>query len=72
MPICFTSDLSSRRVFSRRLVHDGLKEGYKEEYYAVENQRFLGAEGFGKRMAKQTQIAADAVTINCEIKSTAL
>jgi putative transposase len=37
----------------RRFVHDGLKEGHKEEYYAVEDQRFLGAEGFGKKMAKR-------------------
>ena len=37
----------------RRFVHDGLKEGHKEEYYAVEDQRFLGAKGFAKKMAKR-------------------
>jgi len=34
----------------RRFVQDGLKDGHKEEYYAVEDQRFLGEEGFTKSM----------------------
>jgi REP element-mobilizing transposase RayT len=33
-----------------RFVLDGMGEGHKEEYYAVEDQRFLGAEGFGEKM----------------------
>ena len=37
----------------RRFVQDGLSEGHKEEYYAVEDQRFLGAEGFGERLLKK-------------------
>ena len=34
----------------RRFVLDGLGEGHKEEYYEVEDQRFLGAEGFGDKI----------------------
>ena len=34
----------------RRFVQDGLKDGHKEEYYAVEDQRFLGEESFTKSM----------------------
>ena len=31
-------------------VRDGRKQGHKEEYYEVEDQRFLGAEGFAERL----------------------
>jgi len=34
----------------KRFVRDGLADGHKEEYYEVEDQRFLGAEGFGDRV----------------------
>jgi putative transposase len=37
----------------RKFVQDGLSEGHKEEYYAVEDQRFLGGEGFGERLLKK-------------------
>jgi putative transposase len=37
----------------RRFVHDGIGDGHKEEYYAVEDQRFLGVEGFGEKMLKK-------------------
>jgi putative transposase len=37
----------------RRFVHDGVGDGHKEEYYAVEDQRFLGGEGFGEKMLKK-------------------
>jgi chromosomal replication initiation ATPase DnaA len=30
-----------------------LSEGHKEKYYAVLDQRFLGAEGFGERLLKK-------------------
>jgi chromosomal replication initiation ATPase DnaA len=30
-----------------------LNDGHKEEYYAVEDQRFLGAEGFGERLLEK-------------------
>ncbi len=34
----------------KRFVHDGLAEGHKEEYYEVEDQRFLGEQGFGDKV----------------------
>ncbi|HEX5023317.1 MAG TPA: hypothetical protein VFX54_21805, partial [Candidatus Binatia bacterium] len=37
----------------RRFVQDGLSEGHKEEYYAVEDQRFLGGKGFGESLLKK-------------------
>jgi REP-associated tyrosine transposase len=37
----------------RRFVSDGLAEGHKEEYYAVEDQRFLGDEGFVEKLLNQ-------------------
>jgi chromosomal replication initiation ATPase DnaA len=30
-----------------------MKEGHKEEYYEVEDQRFLGAVGFGEKLQDQ-------------------
>jgi hypothetical protein len=29
-------------------LEEGLKEGHREEYYRVKDQRFLGGEGFKK------------------------
>lgn len=37
----------------RRFILDGLGDGHKEEYYEVEDQRFLGAEGFGDRIQEK-------------------
>ena len=34
----------------RRFVLDGIKEGHQEEYYELADQRFLGSEGFGKKV----------------------
>ena len=34
----------------QRFVRDGLAEGHKEEYYEVEDQRFLGGQGFGDKV----------------------
>ncbi len=34
----------------RAFIADGMKEGHKEEYYDVEDQRFLGADGFGEKL----------------------
>jgi hypothetical protein len=33
---------------------DGVEEGHKEEYYEVEDQRFLGPQGFGEMLENQT------------------
>jgi hypothetical protein len=35
----------------RRFVLEGIEGGHKEEYYEVEDQRFLGPEGFGEKVA---------------------
>ena len=40
----------------RRFVHDGVGDGHKEEYYQVEDQRFLGEQGFGDRMLKKEPV----------------
>ena len=37
----------------RRFLIDGLGDGHKEEYYEVEDQRFLGAEGFGDKIQEK-------------------
>jgi len=39
----------------KRFVLDGLDEGHKEEYYEAEDQRFLGAEGFGEKMQEKLE-----------------
>jgi hypothetical protein len=37
----------------RSFVQDGIGEGHKEEYYEVEDQRFLGGEGFGDNVERR-------------------
>lgn len=37
----------------RRFVLDGLGEGHKEQYYEVEDQRFLGREEFGEKVREE-------------------
>jgi hypothetical protein len=39
----------------RRFVRDGLKEGHRDEYYWVEDQRFLGGEGFGEKLKRKAE-----------------
>jgi putative transposase len=39
----------------KRFVLDGLGEGHKEEYYEAEDQRFLGAAGFGEKMQEKLE-----------------
>ena len=41
-----------RRAYER-FVLDGMGESHNEEYYAVEDQRFLGKEGFGEGLSRQ-------------------
>ena len=43
----------------RRFVLDGMGEGHKEEYYEVEDQRFLGPEGFGEKLTGQVDEKED-------------
>jgi putative transposase len=52
-------DMLGGRAGYRRFVQEGLEEGHREEYYRVEDQRFLGEEGFGeelKRRAKEEEM----------------
>ncbi len=37
----------------RAFIADGMADGHKEEFYDVEDQRFLGAEGFGEKLQDQ-------------------
>jgi REP element-mobilizing transposase RayT len=37
----------------QRFVMDGIGEGHKDEYYEVEDQRFLGPEGFGEKVVEE-------------------
>jgi REP element-mobilizing transposase RayT len=37
----------------RRFIAEGIGEGHKDEYYEVEDQRFLGEQGFGERMLRK-------------------
>ena len=50
-PAPVLSMLGGKQAY-RRFVRDGLSEGHNEEYYAVADQRFLGAEGFGEKLVK--------------------
>jgi REP element-mobilizing transposase RayT len=34
-------------------VRDGMKDGHREEYYEVEDQRFLGSEDFGEKLQEE-------------------
>jgi len=43
------------RAGYRRFVQEGLEEGHREEYYRVEDQRFLGGEGFGEELKRKAQ-----------------
>ena len=37
----------------RRLVLEGLKDGHREDYYRVEDQRFLGDEAFAQKLKRK-------------------
>ena len=43
-------DMLGGRAGYRRFVMEGLKDGHREDYYRVEDQRFLGAEEFAQRL----------------------
>ena len=48
-------DMIGGRAGYRRFVQEGLEEGHREEYYRVEDQRFLGAEGFGEKLRRKAK-----------------
>ena len=51
-PAKILSMLGGKQAY-RRFVHDGLTDGHKEQYYTVEDQRFLGEQGFGEKMLEK-------------------
>ena len=44
--------LGGKKAYER-FVLDSMSEDHNEEYYAVEDQRFLGEEGFGEEISRQ-------------------
>jgi len=48
-------DLMGGKARYRSFVSGGMKEGHREEYYEVEDQRFLGAEGFGEKLQDEQE-----------------
>jgi putative transposase len=48
-------DMLGGQAGYKRFVRDGLKEGHREEYYRVEDQRFLGGEGFGEKLKRKAE-----------------
>ena len=44
--------LGGKKAYER-FVLEGISESHNEEYYAVEDQRFLGEEGFGEELSRE-------------------
>ena len=47
-------DMLGGRAGYRRFVQEGLKDGHREDYYRVEDQRFLGAEEFAQKLKRKS------------------
>jgi hypothetical protein len=69
-PTTVLSMLGGKQAY-RRFVRDGLSEGHKEEYYAVEDQRFLGAKGFGEKLLKKEPGLSDKMPKRRSIETAA-
>jgi chromosomal replication initiation ATPase DnaA len=46
-------DMLGGRAGYRRFVLEGLKDGHREDYYQVEDQRFLGGEKFAQKLKRK-------------------
>jgi len=46
--------LGGKKAYER-VVLEGMEENHNDEYYAVEDQRFLGKEGFGEAISQDTE-----------------
>lgn len=46
--------LGGHRAY-RRFVDQGVGEGHREDFYRVEDQRFLGSTGFGERLKREVK-----------------
>ena len=44
--------LGGKKAYER-FVLEGISESHNEAYYAVEDQRFLGEEGFGEELSRE-------------------
>ena len=44
--------LGGKKAYER-FVLEGISESHNEEYYAVEDQQFLGEEGFGEELSRE-------------------
>jgi len=67
-PARVLSMLGGKQAY-RRFVYQGLEEGHKEEYYEVEDQRFLGKQGFGEKMLKKEPAEARKASSRWSIKT---
>jgi putative transposase len=48
-------DMLGGRAGYRRFVLEGLEDGHREDYYRVEDQRFLGAEQFAQKLKRKVK-----------------
>jgi REP element-mobilizing transposase RayT len=46
-------DMLGGRAGYRRFVLEGLRDGHREDYYRVEDQRFLGTEAFAEKLKRK-------------------
>jgi hypothetical protein len=45
----------------RRFIQEGLRDGHREEYYAVKDQRFLGEERFIEKLKARVDVEPETV-----------
>jgi REP element-mobilizing transposase RayT len=67
-------DMVGGRAGYQRFVQDGLKDGHREDYYRVGDQRFLGAEEFAenfKRKANEEEIPRRKKPLSVAFRSAA-
>lgn len=53
-PLPILKLLGGRKAYERFIL-EGITEGHNEDYYAVEDQRFLGEEGFGEELSREIE-----------------
>src|SRR4029434_880504 len=47
--------LGGKKAYEK-FVLEGMSESHNDEYYAVEDQRFLGEEGFGEEISREAGV----------------
>ena len=53
-------DMLGGRAGYRKFLQEGLREGHREEYYQVVDQRFLGDEGFAEKLKVKAEEEPEA------------